>query len=74
MSTYTNTSKSSAPTYANSNKPSTTWNRYSKAGQGWQYDQEGITYDGPNDVITGLPIYYDSLGTNPTWTNQNKSI
>jgi hypothetical protein len=67
-----NTSKTSAATFANLDKNTGTIGRYVKAGQGWNYDDPSITYDGATDPITGLPVYYDGLGTAPSFTNQTK--
>ena len=44
-----------------------------KAGSGWDYDDTNITYDGVVDPVSGLPVYYDSLGTQPTFSGRVKS-
>lgn len=44
-----------------------------KAGSGWTYDQIGITYDGVLDPISGMPVFYDGVGTAPTITNESKN-
>lgn len=58
----TNLSKNSASANANLSKNVATPRRILKAGSAWEYDQPGITYDGPNDANTGLPIFYESVG------------
>lgn len=74
MTNFTNpVSKTAITNATNAQKSSVTLGRVVKAGQGWQYDQPGITYDGATDPVTGLPVYYDSLGTQPTWNNLAKS-
>jgi hypothetical protein len=69
----TNITKSSASSCINSTKNAAAPQRYGKAGAGWDYDQTGITYDGQLDPVTGLPVFYDSLGTTPTVTNLTKN-
>lgn len=74
MTTFTNpVSKTAIVNGANTSKSSVTLGVVTKAGQGWLYDQAGLTYDGVTDPTTGLPVYYDSLGTTPTFTNLPKS-
>lgn len=67
-----NTSKPAVASFSNTSKDSTTWNRYGKDGAGWLYDQAGITYDATTDSITNLEVKYDSLGTQPSWSNETK--
>lgn len=43
-----------------------------KAGQGWDYDQEGITYDGETNS-EGIAVNYDSVGTQTTLTGLDKT-
>lgn len=43
-----------------------------KGGGAWTYDDPRITYDGPNESITNMPIYYESVGTLPTFTTMTK--
>jgi len=44
-----------------------------RAGKGWKFNQAGVTFNGPLDSVTGLRIYFNSLGTGITVTNQTKS-
>ena len=45
-----------------------------KAGSGWSYDQAGgLTYDGALDPISGMPVFYDGIGTLPVFTNESKN-
>lgn len=71
--TVLNTNKSATATFTNMAKNAASPKRYAKGGSGWDYDQPEITYDGTNDPITGLPIFYDSLGTTPVITNLAKN-
>ena len=60
-------------TFKGQNKSSNVvFRRYAKAGSGWLYDQEGITYDGEFDDH-GRQVLYDSIGTLPVLTGQAKS-
>ena len=58
-----NLSKNSSSANANLSKNTASPRIVLKAGSGWEYDQPGITYDGATDANTGLPIYYESVGT-----------
>lgn len=73
MSIFTNATKTSAFSATNTPKSSSAWYRFAKAGFAWLYDQTSINYDGPLDEITHLPVYYNSEGTLPSWTNTPKS-
>lgn len=44
-----------------------------KSGTGWYYDQDGLTYDGEFDPISGMPVFYDGIGTVPVITNESKN-
>lgn len=45
-----------------------------KSGSGWLYDQGGgFTYDNEFDPVTGMPVYYDAIGSTPTFTNEAKN-
>ena len=45
-----------------------------KSGSAWTYDQGGgLTYDGELDPISGMPVYYNGIGTNPIITNEAKN-
>ena len=45
-----------------------------KAGSGWLYDQGGgFTYDNEFDPISGMPVFYDGIGTIPVITNESKN-
>lgn len=43
-----------------------------KPGAGYPYDSY-LTYDELNDPVSGNPVKYDSIGSETTWTPQNKS-
>lgn len=43
-----------------------------RAGQGWPYNDATLIYDGAIDP-EGREVLYDSIGTSPTFTGQNKS-
>jgi hypothetical protein len=58
--------------FANESKNTVTYYPYTKAGQGSIYDSN-IPYDAELDPISGNPVYYDSIGTTPTFSNNNKS-
>lgn len=74
MTTFTNqTPKTAIANATNTQKSTVTLGRVVKAGQGWLYDQIGLTYDGATDPVTGLPVNYDSLGTAPSWSNIPKT-
>ena len=53
-------------------KNSVTMNPMVKAGQGWDYDQPGITYDGEFDT-EGRRVLYDSIGSTITMTPESKN-
>jgi len=45
-----------------------------KSGSGWLYDQGGgLTYDGELDPISGMPVFYDGIGTAVSPTNESKN-
>lgn len=45
-----------------------------KSGSGWTYDQGGgLTYDGELDPISGMPVFYDGIGTAVSPTNESKN-
>lgn len=69
----TNQDKSSTASCSNTSKNQATILGYKKSGSGWDYDQPQINYDQTNDPVTGLPVFYDSLGTSPTFTNLAKN-
>ena len=68
-----NQDKPTVATFTNTAKNAASPKRYAKGGSGWDYDQPEITYDGTTDPITGLPIFYDSLGTTPVIANLTKN-
>lgn len=72
MATFTNQSKNSA-TYTNQSKNSAAYTNQGGAGRPWQYNQSGITYNGPTDTITGQLLYYDLEGIGIVFTNQSKN-
>lgn len=53
-------------------KNSVTMTAMIRAGQGWQYDQPGFLYDGPNDS-EGRTIYYDGVGSEAVMTPLSKN-
>jgi len=53
-------------------KNSVTMNPMTKAGQGWDYDDPEITYDGEFDAH-GRRVLYDSVGSTITMTPQSKN-
>ena len=61
----TGTTKSSATSMGSTSKNSATMNGMIRAGQGWKYDEAGITYDGEFDA-DGRRVLYDGIGTAPT--------
>lgn len=45
-----------------------------KSGSGWLYDQGGgLTYDGELDPISGMPVFYDAIGTAVSPVNESKN-
>lgn len=71
MATFSNQSKTAAGTMTNESANASSPNRYYKAGQKYNYDSH-IPYDGV-DPISGTTVYYDSVGTAPSYSNQSKS-
>jgi len=69
----TNETKPSAVSFTNESKGSVSVVGESKSGLGWTYDQVPLTYDGALDPITGMPVFYDGLGTTPVITNESKN-
>lgn len=67
---YTNKAKSTTVTAVKVSQNSSTPSNMVKAGQPPPYDSN-ITYDGLDPY--GRPVYYDSLGTAPSFTNKSKS-
>ena len=66
-------SKPSATTFTTETKPSgTISDLQEKTGSGWNYDEDNLTYDAVTDPDTGLPVLYDSLGTNTSWNLESK--
>ena len=53
-------------------KNSVTMNPMNKAGQGWDYDDPNLTYDGEFDA-DGRRVLYDSIGTAITMTPLTKN-
>ena len=53
-------------------KNSVTMNPIVKAGQGWDYDDPNLTYDGATD-IEGRAVLYNSIGTATTMTPTSKN-
>lgn len=72
MATFTNATKQSAATFTNVNRSSGTIYPYTKGGEGMQYDSPAV-YDEDIDPVSGNPVFYDTGGTAPTYTNQTKS-
>lgn len=73
MSTFNNTSKTATASMSNLAKNSGTWYSPKKAGSGWNYDEASINYDSLIDPLSNLPVYYDGLGTLPSWVNLAKN-
>jgi len=78
---YTNQSKNTASytnqaihaaSYTNQGKNTASYTNQSGAGRPWQYNQSGITYNGPTDTNTGQTLYYDLEGIGAVFTNQAK--
>jgi hypothetical protein len=44
-----------------------------KSGSGWLYDQIPLTYDGALDPISGMPVFYDGIGSAIVITNESKN-
>jgi hypothetical protein len=72
MSTFTPATKQANATMANVSKNTGTIHRYMKGGEGVPYDSP-TTYDAEFDAISGNPMYYDTAGTTPVFTNLTKS-
>ena len=54
----------------------TTWDLQEESGTsgaGWLYDEVNLTYDNLLDPDSGLPVFYDGLGSTVSWTNLTKS-
>lgn len=53
-----------------------TWDLIEKSGftgGGWDYNEPNLTYNEDIDPDTGASVTYNSLGTEDTWTNINKT-
>lgn len=61
-----------ATTMTPDSKNSVTMNPMVKAGQGWDYDDPNLTYDGEFDA-EGRRVLYDSIGSTITMTAQSKN-
>lgn len=72
MATFSNESKTAAFTPTNESANSANMYAIVKPGQGWMYDSY-LTYDEDPDSISGNARTYNTIGTEPTWTNENKS-
>ena len=72
MSSFTNQNKTSAFSPTNTSKNAISPNNVKKGGSGYPYDSY-LTYDQELDPVTGLPVFYDTLGTEPTIINVPKS-
>lgn len=68
----TNVSKNTA-TFTNTSKNSASMKDTLKSNRAWSYNSPTITYNGATESSTGLTVYYNSLGTASTWTNQTKN-
>lgn len=73
MPTYSNQSKQSASAFTNSSKASSVIKNQVKPGQGYAYDLDYMSYDEDVDPISGSDVYYDGIGTEPTYVNLAKS-
>lgn len=72
MATFTNENKNTI-TFTNVSKNSASMKDSLKSASAWSYNSPTITYSGATESSTGLTVYYNSLGTASTWTNQTKS-
>lgn len=50
-----------------------TWNTVEKTGGGYLYNEPGYTYNQSADPNTGSPVFYNSVGTSTSWSNQSES-
>lgn len=72
MATFTNLSKNSInPSQVSKNSVSTRSNVYT--GQGWHYNQPGLTYNGTTDTDTENTVRYNLEGTAISITNLTKN-
>ena len=58
--------------FTNESKNSVSYNPYIKAGQSLKYDNH-LTYDALVDPISGSTVYYDTVGTTPSFTNESQN-
>ena len=68
----TGLTKNTAITPTTSSKTAITLSGIRKAGQGWDYDDPSITYDGDTDP-EGRKVYYDAVGSTITLTPLTKN-
>lgn len=57
---------------------SITWDKQEKPGvlppsSGWDYDENLLEYDQDIDTESGLEVFYDGVGINTTWVNEDES-
>lgn len=48
----------------------TTWTFEFGPGQGWDYNQEALTYN--EDMFDGFNVRYKSIGTETSWSFESK--
>lgn len=61
-----------AASHTNQGKNSAAYTNQGGAGRPWQYNQSGVTYNGPIDTNTGQTLYYNLEGIGAFFTNQTK--
>ena len=68
----TGETKSSAITLTSASKNAVTLRGVIRAGQGWEYNDPNLTYDGATD-LEGRAVLYDSIGQTITLTPLTKN-
>lgn len=51
----------------------TIWTYPAESGTGWEYNQQGITYNDTADELTGAVVYYNAVGIATAWTYTNRN-
>lgn len=73
MANYSNGTKQSAASFSNDSRSSASNKNQVKPGKAGAYDNDAMGYDDVVDPISGNAVTYDTIGTEPTYSNQAKS-
>jgi len=73
MSTWSNSFSKNAISPTNVSANTASMKIYTKGGEGWQYNRPGLKYNETTDSLTGLRVYYNSLGLAISFSNLSKN-